>query len=347
MANNPFSMTFGIEPANLINRIKETDKIISEFSGNQTSNYVYIITGLRGSGKTVLLSSIASKLSEDKNWIVVDPGPKDNILENVASEIYETTKAKKLFVKGEFSFSFHGLTFSLKGDEPVTTVNTLLKKMLGYLKDKNKKVLITIDEIDNSDQMKTFIQAYQSLLRLKYPLYLLMTGLYENVSKLQEDKSLTFLYRAPKIRLEPLYIGSIASAYETYLNSTKETSLELAKLTKGYAYAYQVLGYLMFGKGLRDLTPEVLSEFDQYLADYVYDKIYSELSKKEQEILHGFKEDRPMKIEELSLVTNIDSKIISVYRDRLIKRGILYSPTYGYLEITLPRFINYLETKYI
>ena len=144
MANNPFSMTFGIEPANLINRIKETDKIISEFSGNQTSNYVYIITGLRGSGKTVLLSSIASKLSEDKNWIVVDPGPKDNILENVASEIYETTKAKKLFVKGEFSFSFHGLTFSLKGDEPVTTVNTLLKKMLGYLKDKNKKVLITI-----------------------------------------------------------------------------------------------------------------------------------------------------------------------------------------------------------
>ena len=27
MANNPFSMTFGIEPANLINRIKETDKI--------------------------------------------------------------------------------------------------------------------------------------------------------------------------------------------------------------------------------------------------------------------------------------------------------------------------------
>ena len=104
-----------------------------------------------------MLSSIASKLSEDKNWIVVDPGPKDNILENVASEIYETTKAKKLFVKGEFSFSFHGLTFSLKGDEPVTTVNTLLKKMLGYLKDKNKKVLITIDEIDNSDQMKTFI----------------------------------------------------------------------------------------------------------------------------------------------------------------------------------------------
>lgn len=54
-----------------------------------------------------------------------------------------------------------------------------------------------------------------------------------------------------------------------------------------------------------------------------------------------------MKIEELSLATSIDSKIISVYRDRLIKRGILYSPAYGYIEITLPRFINYLDTKYI
>ena len=62
--NNPFSMTFGIEPNNYIKRIKESEKIISEFSSETPSNYVYIITGLRGSGKTVLLSSISNSNSK-------------------------------------------------------------------------------------------------------------------------------------------------------------------------------------------------------------------------------------------------------------------------------------------
>ena len=71
--------------------------------------------------------------------------------------------------------------------------------MLDYLKNKNKKVLIILDEVDNSLEMKYFIQGYASLLGQKYSIFLLMTGLYENVSKLQNEKSLTFLYRAPKI----------------------------------------------------------------------------------------------------------------------------------------------------
>ena len=183
---NPFVTTFGIEPQNYIRRNEESEKIISEFSSESPSNYVYIITGLRGSGKTVLMSAIANHFMDEKDWIVVDPGPKDNILENVASEIFETGKMKHLFLKGEFSFSFHGLTFSIEGNEPVSSVNTLLKKMLQIIKKRGKRVLITIDEVDNSPQMKHFIQAYQSLIRLGYPVMLLMTGLYENVSKLQE-----------------------------------------------------------------------------------------------------------------------------------------------------------------
>ena len=344
MLNNPFSTTFGIEPNNLIKRTKETERIISEFSSEIVSNYVYIITGLRGSGKTVLLSSIANRFMDDKDWVVVDPGPKDNILENIASEIYETAKMRKIFVKGEFSFSFKGLTFSLKGKEPVTTVNTLLKKMLDYLKKKNKRVLITIDEVDNSEQMKLFIQAYQSLLRFKYPVFLLMTGLYQNVSKLQEDKTLTFLYRAPKIYLGSLNINAVANEYQKYLCVDEEKSFELAKLTKGYAYAYQVLGYLLYDKGLKDVNSEVLNEYDYYLADYVYEKLYSELTDKEQLIVLAFG-NTPIKTAELCAKTGLDIKTVGVYRDRLIKKGIHYSPKYAYLDFAIPRFASFLRGK--
>ena len=59
--------------------------------------------------------------------------------------------------------------------------------MLTILKSKNKKVLIAIDEANNYDELKYFISDYQQLLRNKFPVYLLMTGLYENISKLQNN----------------------------------------------------------------------------------------------------------------------------------------------------------------
>ena len=343
--SNPFSITFGIEPSNYIKRIKESDKIISEFESEKPSNYVYIITGLRGSGKTVLLSSISNHFINENDWIVVDPGPKDNILENIASELYETGKLKKLFIKSEFSFSFHGISFSVEGKEPVSSVITLIKRMLDYLKKKGKKILITIDEVDNSEQMKIFIQAYQTLLRQNYPILLLMTGLYDSVSKLQDDKSLTFLYRAPKIYLNPLNISSIATSYGKYLEIGEDKALELAKMTKGYAYAYQVLGYLFYNRSEKEITIDLINEFDQYMAEYVYDKLYSELSDKEQNIVKSFNDNNPIKISDLCSKAKMDINFISVYRDRLLKKGIIFSPKYGYLEFCLPRFYEYLRNK--
>ena len=41
---------------------------------------------------------------------------------------------------------------------------------------------------------------------------------------------------------------------------------------------------------------------------------------------------------------NEDSKYISVYRDRLIKKGVLMSKTYGMIEFALPRFYDFLKS---
>jgi energy-coupling factor transporter ATP-binding protein EcfA2 len=342
---NPFSLTFGIEPKNYIARIDDNEKIIAEFSQEESSNYIYLLTGVRGSGKTAMLSSISNRLKSDKNWIVADAGPKENILENVAAEIYESANVKHLFLQGEFSFSFQGIGFSIKGKEPVSNVMTLLKKMLSYLQKRGIKVLITFDEVDNSEATKLFIEGYASLLRQGYPMRLLMTGLYENVSKLQENKSLTFLYRAPKIQMGPLSLVEIRYNYEKYLNVDSETAATFAKLTNGYAYAYQVLGYLLFEKDKKVIDAEVLREYDRYLGNYVYEKVFAELTPKEIEILLAFKTDEPVRISELSKKTGHDAKYLGVYRDQLIKKGILVAPAYGVLQIALPRFNTFLLLK--
>lgn len=342
---NPFTTTFGIEPTNFINRFKESDLIISEFSAETPSNFAYLITGLRGSGKTVFMSSVSSYFKEKDDWIVVDPGIKENIIENLVSAIYETGLTKKLFIKSEFSFSFHGATIQIKGTEPVSSPYSLLKKMLAYLQKKGYKILITIDEVDNSPEIKTFVEAYQNLLREKFYVRLLMTGLYENIFKLQNEKSLTFLYRAPKIYLGPLNSLMICESYKKYLVVNDDLAKQLTEISKGYAYAYQVLGYLMFQEENKIIDDYFLIKFDQYMSEYVYDKIFSEMSYLEKNIVKFIPEHEEIKLEDLSKKVQMDLKKLSVYRDRLIKRGILYSPRYGFLRISLPRFSNYINNK--
>lgn len=345
MTTNPFSMTFGIEPNNFINRQETKEKILTEFSSDNPSNYVYIITGVRGSGKTVLLSNISDEFKRKNNFIVVDPFNKSNILESIASQLYENKEIKRIFTKKQISFSFHGIGLSITGDKPISSVVALLKEMLGVIKDEGKKVLITIDEVDNSQEMKEFVETYQTLLRNKYPVLLLMTGLYENISKLQENKSLTFLYRAPKIFLEPLNKRSLAISYCKLLNIDLETAISYASLTKGYAYAYQTLGYLLHQSNDRKLSDSILLEFDGIMYDYVYDKIYSELTQIEKNIVMSIKTNDPIDVTSICKASNLGIKEFSVYRDRLIKKGILYSPSYSYLEFSLPRFKEFLLFK--
>ena len=71
-----------------------------------------------------------------------------------------------------------------------------------------------------------------------------MTGLYDNLYNLQNEKTLTFLYRAPKIILDPLNYTAIVSHYKKTFDIDNEKAERMAKLTKGYSFAFQVLGYL-------------------------------------------------------------------------------------------------------
>lgn len=60
------------------------------------------------------------------------------------------------------------------------------------------------------------------------------------------DKPLIFPFRAPKIQLSPLSIFSIASSHKYIFDIDDDESISLAKATKGYAFAYQVLGDILF-----------------------------------------------------------------------------------------------------
>ena len=339
---NKFTVTFGQLPSSYINREHVSDKICNDFCLDYPLSHIYIISGVRGSGKTVLLTNVSKNIEKKKDWVVVDVNPNREILEQIASGIYENAGVKHLFLSKSFSFSFHGFGFSIEGETPVSNVKTILEKMLHLLKRQNKKVLITIDEASNNIHMRSFAHDFQSLLRDDYPVFTLMTGLYENVNSLQNNKNLTFLYRAPKIELGPLNIDLIKKEYsKIFAEEDIETINSLADLSKGYAFAYQVIGYL-FSK-YRKIS-KIYNELDQYLSIYVYDKIWSKLPNNEKEYLKAFKNEIAS-TESIINSVPFDEKSSSVYRDRLIKRGLIVAAEYGKVRLVLPRFEIFISKQ--
>ena len=340
--NNPFTLSFGIEPKEYIVRNEQISDIVGNFKSEEPSNHSYILSGVRGSGKTVTLSSITAELEKDKNWIVIDVSPDVDILNAVAAHLYSKRGIHNLFRNAKIDLSGLGIGVSLENAEPIYDITLALEELLTELRKKDYRVLIAIDEIVSNENVKVFAGVYQILVRKKLPVFLIMTGLYENINNLQNVKTLTFLYRAPKVYLKPLNMFSIAQSYSKVFGMEKEKARQMAAYTGGYAYAYQVLGYLYWEKFAKDPNghepEELLDEYDRTLSEYVYEKIWYELPETEERIVTLLIRNGRMKNQEIREELDLTDKQMSVYRDRLKRRGIIDVSSYGYLDILLPRF---------
>lgn len=339
--NNPFNISFGEEPKELIRRNNEFNEIIETFNSVTPISKALIISGPRGAGKTVLLAQVKKYFESKDDWITVDLNPFTNMLEELASKLYDKGKLKKLFLSHEFNFSFHGISFSLTGDNPVSNVNTLIEIMLKYLKNKNKKTLVCIDDIATNENVKAFIYSFQSFLRDEYNIFLLMTGLFENICELENAKNLTFLLRTPKIFLKGLNSRAITLSYENIFNLQTEDALKLTKITNGYAYGYQLLGNLLFKNNTTKINKKILSDYDLLLEDNVYAKIWSFLSKKEKEICFAI--CKTSKVALIISYANITNSSLQVYKKRMEKQGIIDTSSRGSISFTLPRFKEFVE----
>ena len=337
--NNPFTLSFGRKPFEYIGREDSKNELIEQINSTPLTSNCFIITGVRGSGKTVMLTSVSKHFETERDWIVIDLNPEDDLREGLAAKLYTAAKIKHLFLEKNFSFSFHGLSFDLSGKNPVLNIDDLLEKMFAEIKRQQKKVLVTIDESTNNTYMKQFVLSFQSLIRKESPLVLLVTGLYENIIALEK------IIRPRTLFLSSLSLRAIISSYQSKLGLTDKEGLKCAKLTKGYAFAFQLLGYLMFDKSKKEADKEILSLYDRYLAEYAYTKIWSTLSEVERKIVMSFQTNSSVPVATILERTGMKKEYFSRYRDRLIKKGILLSQMRGKLTFNLPRFKEFIDVE--
>ncbi|MBO4516642.1 DEAD/DEAH box helicase family protein [bacterium] len=340
--DNPFTLTFGRQPNEYITRYENMNSIISTFEADNPISQSFLIEGIRGSGKTVLMTAIENELSQKSNWIIVSLNPTRELLEDLAMRLSNEYKKISSALKSGFNISVGGFGIGINGKNSPDSI-IVIEDILESLKKKNKKILITIDEVMHNENMKRFASEFQLFIRKNYPIYLLMTGLYENIYAIQNDPALTFLLRTPKLKMEPLSILQISKQYKRIFGTDDNTSKKLALITKGYAFAFQALGLLYYEYCDELPINEILSKLDDMLDDFVYKKIWSALSENDKKIVSVFDES-PIKTKTISEKTGIPSSSLSKYRERLINRGLLISSQHGYLSLALPRFSNIITT---
>ena len=73
--SNPFTLSFGKKPAQFISRITQTNEIVENFMEETPSTQIYMLTGVRGSGKTVMMTTVSKLIEDDSKWIVIELNP--------------------------------------------------------------------------------------------------------------------------------------------------------------------------------------------------------------------------------------------------------------------------------
>lgn len=336
---NPFSLTFGQKPLELISRDNQLDQVITTFDMERPTNHVYMIAGVRGTGKTVSLSEISEHFYNEDNWLIINLNPDTDMMKESASEITRMTDSKKMDVSANINIPVAG-SVTIKGAEKDLTDSSRMKDLLDKVANQKKRILFVIDEVISNSYIRVFAGQFQIWLRENRPVYLVMAGLYENISNIQNEKTLTFLYRAPKIILKPLSIPAISARYQQVFDIDIVEAAQMAKATKGYSFAFQILGYLRWEQ--RKPLDSLIPDYDADLAEYAYDKIWSELSPQDKNVSKIIASGKS-KVGEIREALGVSSQYMNIYRRRLISQGIVNGDTRGMLQFTLPRFEVYIN----
>ena len=355
---NPFTPTFGKIPPRFAGRRRIIeDVMIGLEAGPGDPNRASLFVGARGSGKTALMTKIAEKASQ-KGWISVNVTAKEGLLADILEDAY--TAAENYIEKDPKSrvtgVKLGGLSIKREFvDRPEGNWRTRMTRLLEALAQESIGLLITVDEVEISDEVRELVIVFQHFVREEREVVLLMAGLPQNVSGLLTDGSISFLRRAAQHHLGPIHEEhevreAIRKTVELSERTIEEPALELTtSATGGFPFLIQLVGFHVWRQNPQSdvITIEDAKEGIHYARGDMDTRIIKvtldELSDGDMQFLLAMVED-----EDDSQVSNIaerigrDTNYTNQYRLRLIEQGVIASRGRGKVGFEMPMLKDYL-----
>lgn len=284
----------------------------------------------------------------------------EEIVESIQLEGSEFVPEKQTRVKGfsagALGFSL-GLTFSdeVRDNYGFRTKLSLLCDRLG---ENGRKVLLLVDEVQpNSDAMRALASTYQHLAGEGKDIAIVMAGLPGSISRVLNDKVLTFLNRARKQHLGPLRAKDVMEYYSEafereHRGLPAEQLVGATKATQGFPYLLQLIGYYMVefsneGETIDDrILEKAIAASRMDLVEDVFSPTLNGLSEMDATVLRSIaKQGDVAKVSDVIADLGVNNSYFQQYRARLIDSKVIDSPREGAVEISVPYLGDYLAER--
>lgn len=233
--------------------------------------------------------------------------------------------------------------------------------MLGSAAKSSKGLFIAIDEVQDApiDDMRVIASAVQLLIGEKVDIALAFAGSPAGVMDLTNSKALTFSCRALPEDLAPINQVEVAlsmgdSFIATGLTIEDDLLSRAAKVTKGYAYLVQLVGYSIWQRAnLHRAKSAIMSERDVIegitlaearFHDVVHEPAISVLGLNDIKYLLAMCEDKQQfKSSEIAKRMGKKTNEVSSIRAKLLQREVIQAPQRGYVQFAVPDLDTYLR----
>ncbi|WEV51849.1 hypothetical protein OZX69_03880 [Lactobacillus sp. ESL0731] len=359
---NPFLPGFGRKPPMVLDQDETLNDYLSALQNMDGKYQTSLVYGVRGAGKTVFLINVRNQLKKIDGWYFVQLSlSQGNLLNQLIRGLQKIGKIDWEQVLKGFSaqLNFAGIGFTIRSEQNEQTLDYkgILEEMLLKLKKQKIFVLIGIDEIEISNDVRAFALLYQILIGEELNLALIMTGLPSRVSDLQKDKVLTFLYRSNRIYLEKLDRETVINSYEeAFKAGNKEIAPmdidRLAEAAGGYPYAFQTVGYYAWrlsesNQNIIDnkVIKQTIKRTQNDLYHNSYEQLYTEISSTDRDFLNAMAEysNNSVPINWIQKKLNKSKNYLSVYRARLKDDQLIDTAQRGFVTFTLPYFKEFIS----
>lgn len=360
---NPFKPTAGATPPLLVGR----DQLIDEFresldDGPGAPGLLTLVTGARGTGKTVMLTEMG-EAARTQGWVVIDETARDGLMDRLRSQIDGCLAA--LDSPQRSRWTSLSVTTPLGGggitlDRPPResrSWRSSASALTARLAENETGLLITVDEIHAIPraELQALAAEVQHLIRDRAPIGLIMAGLPRAVEDLLNDEITTFLRRAERLTLGEVPLDEVQSAFQSTFSTagrplSEELAHDCALATEGYPFMIQLVGYHVWRRCPEEVVvPDAVSAgiaaARSRLGDLVHAPALQDLSDTDRSMLVSMAEDDgPSRIADVATRMGQTSGYVSVYRARLIAAGMIRPAGYGLVDFAAPYLREYLRT---
>lgn len=379
---NPYAPGAGTFPPELSGRQKIVDMVdiaLERIATGRPARSI-ILVGLRGVGKTVLLNKVR-ELAEEKNYIAdvleAHEGKKlpellAPFLRKVLAQLDKAEHAKDTAKKALGVLQNFGVSLKLPGFElgiqPATGIadsgdleNDLpdLFIAVGQAAQKAQKpIAVLIDELQylSSDELSALIMSIHKITQRNLPVIFIGAGLPQILGLAGNSKSYAErLFTYPEIGALTDADAKVAirtPADRIGVSYSDDAVDELIAVTEKYPYFIQQWAYEAWNiasekdnainiKDIKKATPLAHAELDRSFFKVRFDRC----TPKEKRYMRALADfgDGQHRSSDIADTLGLKPESAAPVRSSLIKKGMIYSPTYGDTAFTVPRFHDFMK----